>query len=120
MSAAYLSILLVSMAGIAIIDARGRLFLWRAPLRAGLVLIVGLVFFLMWDVAGIALGLFLHRDSPFMIGILVAPHLPVEEVLFLLFLCHLTMVVLLAAPRVMSHLTGRTATRTTLSRRGRR
>jgi len=111
MSAVYLVALLISMAGIAALDARHRLFLWRAPRRAALVLTLGLVFLLAWDVAGISLGLFRHLDSPFATGLLVAPHLPIEEIVFLVFLCHLTMVLLCGCRRLTVRLRARRAER---------
>ena len=37
-------------------------------------------------------GIFLHRDSPLMTGIMLAPELPLEEAFFLFFLSYLTMV----------------------------
>lgn len=101
MSWAYLVALLVSTAGMATIDARHRLFLWRAPRRAVLVLAVGLAYFLIWDAAGILTGLFRHMDSRFATGVLLAPHMPVEEIVFLIFLCYLTMVLLMAAGRAL-------------------
>ena len=87
-----LAALLVSIACIASIDARYRLFVWRAPMRAALVLAVGVAFLLAWDAAGIVLGIFFRAPNAVSTGILLAPHLPLEEPVFLLFLCQLAMV----------------------------
>jgi lycopene cyclase domain-containing protein len=87
----YLGALLVSLAGMAILDWRLRLFFRAAPLRAGLVLLAGLAFFLAWDLSGIALGIFYRGQTDIMTGLLLAPELPLEEAVFLTFLCYLTM-----------------------------
>ena len=50
-----------------------------------------LAFFLAWDAAGILLGIFLHSESRYATGWMVAPQVPVEEVVFLAFLCYLIM-----------------------------
>ena len=88
---AYLACLLVSLAGMVVLDVRRKLFLAHDPRRGAAVLAAGLVFFLAWDLAGIGLGIFRHSPSRFATGWMVAPQLPVEEVVFLLFLCYLTM-----------------------------
>jgi lycopene cyclase domain-containing protein len=100
-SYAYLAVLLVSAAGVLVLDARFRLFCWRSPARAAAVLAVGTAFFLAWDVAGIALGVFVHGTGQYMTGVMLAPELPLEELVFLLFLCELTMVLVMGAQRVL-------------------
>lgn len=102
MSAAYLIALLVSLAGVVLLDVRHRLFLGRDPWRAALVLLLGTAFFLLWDLAGIGLGIFFRDDGAFATGILLAPELPVEEPIFLLFLCELTMVLVCGAEKVLA------------------
>ncbi|GAA1765561.1 lycopene cyclase domain-containing protein [Kocuria aegyptia] len=91
MSFVYLGFLLFSLAGMVLLDVRERLFFAQDPRRAGLVLLAGLLFFLAWDVAGVSLGIFLHSPSAWATGWMVAPQIPVEEVVFLVFLCYLTM-----------------------------
>lgn len=92
MSLAYLSALLVSLTGLVIVDLRWALFFWRDPARATFTLAAGVAFFLTADLAGIGLGIFLLGDGPYLSGVLLAPELPVEELLFLVFFCYLTMV----------------------------
>lgn len=99
---AYLTALLVSFSCMLLVDWRFSLFLFRHPLRAGLVLAGGLVFFLAWDLTAISLGIFLHGAAPYMTGIMLAPELPLEELVFLLFLCHLTMVLVLGFQRLFT------------------
>lgn len=87
----YLGGLLVALAGMVVLDRRFRLFFWRAPLRAAIVLAVGLAFFLVWDLQGIRLGIFFEGHSAIATGWNWAPQLPIEEPLFLLLLCYLAM-----------------------------
>ncbi len=92
MALAYLTALAVSLTGMVVLDARFRLFFWRDAGRAAIVLPAGVLFFLLWDLAGIGLGIFFRGSgSELMTGLLLAPELPVEEVLFLTLLCYLTM-----------------------------
>ncbi|GAB4086274.1 hypothetical protein GCM10028784_29040 [Myceligenerans cantabricum] len=101
MSFTYLAVLLVSAAGVLAVDRRFRLFCWQAPARAAAVLVIGTAFFLAWDLAGIGLGIFLVGARPYMTGLLLAPELPVEELVFLVFLCELTMVLAVGAQRLV-------------------
>jgi lycopene cyclase domain-containing protein len=87
----YLAGLLVALAGMAVLDRRFRLFLWRSAWRAIVVLVVGLAFFLVWDLQGIRLGIFFRGETTFMTGWQWAPELPLEEPFFLLLLCYLAM-----------------------------
>ena len=88
----YLAALAVSVTGMVVLDRRFRLFFWRDARRAAIVLLTGVIFFLLWDLAGIGLGIFFRgAGSELMTGLVIAPELPVEEVLFLTLLCYLTM-----------------------------
>jgi lycopene cyclase domain-containing protein len=87
----YLAALLVSLAGMVVLDRRFRLFFFDRPVRAAIVLVVGVVFFLVWDVFGIGLGIFFRGETALMTGILIGPELPLEELFFLTLLCYLTM-----------------------------
>jgi lycopene cyclase domain-containing protein len=91
MGLVYLAALLVSLTGMVVLDARFRLFFWADARRAAIVLVSGVVFFLVWDLFGIGLGVFFRGETEFMTGLQLAPELPVEEVLFLTLLCYLTM-----------------------------
>ncbi|SDN03760.1 lycopene cyclase domain-containing protein [Cryobacterium flavum] len=91
MSVLYLLTLLVSLGGMVVLDWRFRLFFWRSPGRAALVLGIGVLFFLGWDLAGIGLGIFYRGETSLMTGVQLAPELPLEEFFFLTFLCYLTM-----------------------------
>lgn len=91
MSWLYLVGLLVALAGMVALDWRNRLFFWAHGPRATIELVVGVLFLLAWDFAGIGLGVFFRGPSPFVTGFVVAPEVPVEEVFFLTLLCYLTM-----------------------------
>lgn len=87
----YLSALLLSLGCMMLLDWRYRLFFWRDAPRAGIVLVVGVLFFLIWDLFGIGLDIFYRGETEIMTGILLAPELPLEEVFFLTLLCYLSM-----------------------------
>ena len=87
----YLLAILVSLASMVAIDHRWRLFWWADARRAAIVHLAGIVFFLAWDVAAISRGLFERGQGSALTGIEIAPHLPIEEIFFVTFLCYLTM-----------------------------
>ncbi|MCA5892080.1 lycopene cyclase domain-containing protein [Isoptericola sp. NEAU-Y5] len=87
----YLGLLLGCIGCMAAVDRRFRLLLWSAhPGRGALVLGVGTAGFLVWDVVAIAAG-FYSRGGAAMTGIELAPHLPLEELIFVVFLCYVTL-----------------------------
>jgi lycopene cyclase domain-containing protein len=90
-SFAYLAALGLSLGAMVLLDMRFRLFFWRSPVRAAVVLAVGVLFFLAWDLLGIGFGIFHRGETPFMTGVQLGPELPLEEAFFLTFLCYLTM-----------------------------
>jgi len=98
----YLGTLLVSIAGMVVLDVRFRLFFAAAPLRAAIVMVVGVAFFLAWDVAGITLGIFFRGNPGLLTGVLLAPELPLEELFFLTLLCYTTMNLYSALTRGLS------------------
>lgn len=87
----YLLALLISLIGMVMLDRRFRLFFFVDARRAAVVLAVGVVFFLAWDLVGIGAGVFFRGETSFMTGLQIAPELPIEEVFFLTLLCYLTM-----------------------------
>lgn len=99
MPGAYLLAILLSAAGVAALDARFRLAFWRDPRRTLIAVLVGTAFFLLWDAAGIATGVFVKGGSALLVGVQLAPELPLEEPFFLAFLCYLALVVHGAALR---------------------
>ena len=102
MAFAYLAALVAAIAAMVSIDARWRLAFWRAPVAATAAVAAGTVLLLLWDVAGIAFGVFFRGDSAYATGVLLAPELPLEEPVFLLFLCYLTLITVLGAERALA------------------
>mgnify|MGYP002684584570 CR=1 FL=1 len=102
MEALYLAALLVGIGCMLLLDHRFRLFFWHDAAIASLITVLGTALFLVWDVAGIALGIFLRGDSPVATGIVLAPELPLEEPVFLIFLVLCTMVIYTGAVRLLS------------------
>jgi lycopene cyclase domain-containing protein len=98
---AYLAALLIALTGMVLLDRRFRLFFWRDARRASIVLVVGIVFFVAWDVAGISTGIFFRGETSFMTGVQIGPELPLEEIFFLALLCYLTMNLYGAIARVI-------------------
>lgn len=105
MRGAYLLCLLVSCAGVALLDRRWRLALWhpRPRLRTVTVGLVGAALLLAWDVAAIGAQFYGRGDSPALLGVWLAPHLPLEEVVFVVFFAYVTLVLAGAADRVVGH-----------------
>ena len=91
MGFAYLLALSIALTGMVLLDRRFRLFFWACWWRAAIVLVVGVGFFLAWDITGIRLEIFFRGVTDFMTGWLLATELPVEELFFLTLLCYLTM-----------------------------
>jgi lycopene cyclase domain-containing protein len=98
----YLAALLAAVGAMALIDARWRLAFWRSPAAATAAVGAGTVLLLLWDVAGIAFGVFFRGDSAYATGVLLAPELPLEEPVFLVFLCYLTLVTVLGTERALA------------------
>ena len=87
----YLVALGIALTGMVMLDRRFRLYFWADARRAAIVTVVGVVFFVVWDLFGIGLGIFFRGETSFMTGLQVAPELPVEELFFLTLLCYVTM-----------------------------
>jgi len=99
MTFAYLAALLVSIAGLGTLDFRYRVAVFAQPLRTVATVGVAVVFFLLWDLMGVGLGIFFIGDSPYVSGVVIAPEVPVEEVFFLILLAYQTLLLFLAFGR---------------------
>ena len=86
-----------------LLDHRFRLFFWKDAAAAFLVTVAGTVFLLLWDAAGIAAGIFLRGNADIATGIVLAPELPIEEPVFLVFLVLCTMVLYTGSVRILDH-----------------
>lgn len=103
----YLLMLLAAIGCMLLLDHRFKLFFWHDPAIAALIVAVGTALFLVWDIAGIAAGFFLRGDSAIASGIVLAPELPLEEPVFLIFLVLCTMVIFTGASRILASLSCR-------------
>jgi lycopene cyclase domain-containing protein len=88
----YLIVLFASICGLVQIDRRWKLILWQDPKRALRVLAVMISFFVLWDIAGIATGIFFSGSSKYVTGIMLGPEFPVEEIFFLILLCYQSLI----------------------------
>lgn len=95
----YLAGLLFGIAGMAIIDWRHKLAFWYDRRRTVVTLAVCIGVFIVWDLLGIALGIFFHGGSNLSLPIRLLPQFPIEELFFLLLLCYCTLVIYQGALR---------------------
>ncbi len=88
----YALALVVSLLGLVVLDRRFGLAFYYDAKRAATALLLSIIFFVVWDLAGIRAGIFHHGGSAYALPYRLMPEFPVEE---LLFLCLLTYVTLL-------------------------
>ena len=99
MSFLYLAALLFSIAGLATLDFRFKLAIAKSRSYLCLILIP-VVFFLTWDLAGISAGIFFRGDASHLTGILLTTELPLEEIFFLILLSYSALLLLKAFGRL--------------------
>jgi lycopene cyclase domain-containing protein len=85
---AYLSLLLVSIAGLATLDHRFKLAFFFNRIRTIRTLAASIVLFVIWDILGISLGIFFIGSEKYLTGITILPNLPLEELFFLFVLTY--------------------------------
>lgn len=96
----YLACLLFSLVGLALLDWRFKLAFSRNWKAAATAIAVPYLIFVIWDFAGINLGIFFKGESKLLTGIMVAPHFPVEELFFLGVLCYTTLILTTSIARL--------------------
>ena len=101
MQYAYLIGLVFSIIGLALFDWRFKLGFSTNRKAATLATVLPLIFFLLWDGAGIALGIFFRGETSHLTGLVIAPELPVEELFFLSLLNYSTLTVFMAIKRLL-------------------
>lgn len=99
----YLAALLVGIGCMLALDWRFQLFFFRRAGAATVVTVIGVAFFMLWDAAGIGLGIFLRGDAAIATGVVLAPEMPLEEPVFLTFLVLCTMVAYTGVLRIIQH-----------------
>ncbi len=82
----YLGLLLLSLAGLGLLDWHRRLAVFADARRALLAIGIAVAFFLVWDTVGIALGIFSRGDVAVMTGVELWAEMPLEEPVFLVLL----------------------------------
>jgi lycopene cyclase domain-containing protein len=90
---AYLAALVFSIVGLYLLDRRHKLAFASSPIG------IAVALFLVWDLVGIALGIFFRGDAPHLSGLLLAPELPLEELFFLILLSYNALLVYLGFSR---------------------
>jgi len=100
---AYLIGLVLSIIGLALFDWRFKLGFSTNRKAATLATVIPLIFFLLWDGAGIALGIFFRGETSHLTGLVIAPELPVEELFFLFLLNYTTLTVFIAIKRLLDN-----------------
>jgi lycopene cyclase domain-containing protein len=89
----YLAILIVSLVGLYLLDRTHKLAFTVDVKRSFLSMLPAYVVFLIWDIAGIATGIFFRGQNTLLTGIQVFPEFPIEELFFLALLCYSTLIV---------------------------
>lgn len=98
----YLAGLIFSIIGLGLFDWRFKLGFSTNKKAALLATLLPLVFFLLWDGAGIALGIFFRGETSHLTGLLIAPELPLEELFFLFLLNYTTLTIFIAIKRMLA------------------
>ena len=88
MYGSYLLILVASLAGLYLLDRTHKLAFTVDAKRSLLSMVPAYVLFLIWDIAGIASGIFFRGENSLLTGIQVFPEFPIEELFFLAVLCY--------------------------------
>ena len=102
MYGSYLLILILSLVGLYLLDRTHKLAFKVDPKRALLSMVPAFVVFVIWDIAGIALGIFFRGNNTLLTGIQIVPEFPIEEVFFLMLLCYSTLIALTWISKVLN------------------
>jgi lycopene cyclase domain-containing protein len=89
----YLLILVLSLGGLYLLDRTHKLAFTVDAKRSLLSMLPAYILFLVWDIAGIASGIFFRGENTLLTGIQVFPEFPIEELFFLALLCYSTLIV---------------------------
>jgi lycopene cyclase domain-containing protein len=97
----YLAGLIFSLVGLGLLDWRFRTAFTVNKKAAAFAVIIPTIFFIIWDVAGIAMGIFFRGDTSHLTGIVLAPEFPIEELFFLLLLNYTALTLFTTVTRVI-------------------
>ena len=95
----YLGALIFSLLGMALLDYRYKIALFANPLRTAATLGGSVLAFLLWDLICIEARVFFEGQNDLLLGLRIYPHLPIEEPLFLLLLCYVSLILFRLATR---------------------
>lgn len=84
----YLAGLLFSLFGLSVLDYKYRLAWFSDAQRTAKTLLVSIVLFIVWDLAGIGLHIFFIGSSNALTGVRLWYEFPVEELFFLTLFCY--------------------------------
>lgn len=88
----YALFLLLSIAGLGVLDYRFKLAVFYKPKQALGILGVAVSVFIVWDIAGIVSGIFRIGQNNLLLGLRIG-EFPVEELLFLMLLNYTSLIV---------------------------
>lgn len=83
MTGLYLGAIILSLLGLALVDRRFKLVFFANARLASVTTALLVVFFSIWDAAGIANGIFFKGDSEVLVGFQFFHEYPLEELFFL-------------------------------------
>lgn len=98
----YLSVLLLSLIGLYLLDRTHNLAFAKDPRRSFLAMVPAYLLFVVWDLAGIASGIFFRGENTLLIGLELIPDFPVEELVFLALLCYSTLIAITWAEKFLA------------------
>lgn len=90
----YLAVLVISLVGVWLLDRRHKLAFFFDARRSLIAMVPAYLGFLIWDLIGISQGIFFRGTGSALVGITLAPELPIEELFFLALLCYSTLVII--------------------------
>jgi lycopene cyclase domain-containing protein len=96
----YLGLLLFSLAGLTALDFRFKLAFAKNAKAAAVAVGAPYLLFIIWDFAGIALGIFFKGQSKYLSGIMIAEDFPLEELFFLAVFCYTTLILATSISRL--------------------
>lgn len=97
----YLVILLLSLLGLYLLDRTHKLAITVDPKRALLSMLPAFVLFIIWDLAGITLGIFFRGQNLLLTGVELLPEFPLEELFFLALLCYSSLIAITWISKVL-------------------
>ena len=93
MSSLYILALLASLGCLLLVDYRFKLAWFKSRKRSLRTVVVGICFFVVWDIVGILLDIFYTGSSPYILRLFLAPDFPVEELFFLALLMYSSLII---------------------------